>query len=184
MTINPDEVRVILRVYGIDDTQYTDEELEHLIKYYTRVFNSLICFNYLPHDYDEYYLVNDYTKAVLINHYPIMEVSSIKLDDKDYMGNVYRIDKDTGIIYFKEPVMGDLVLKYHAGWSDEDIESIIIPFIIDLLVYGIRYGVDGIVSSISEGDVSVSFSITDKSLNINSRLNALNKRFCPKARMI
>jgi hypothetical protein len=184
MSIDPNEVRVILRAYGIDDSQYTDEELEHLIQYYTRLFNSLICFNYLPCDYEEYYPVNDSTKAVLINHYPVIEVSSITLDEKDYTNNVYRIEKDTGIIYFKENIMGDLILKYHAGWSDKDIETIIIPLILDLLVYGIRYGVDGIVSSISEGDVSVSFSITEKSLNINSRLNDLNKRFCPKARMI
>lgn len=184
MMINIDELRLILKVDGVDDTIYTDEELTQLIKYYTRLFNNLISFNYESREYMEYYPLYEYTDSILINHYPIQELSTLTLEDKDYMGKIKYCNDDSGILYFQEPIQGDLHIKYISGWSEEDIESIITPIIFDLIIYGLKYGAEGIITSLSEGDVSVSYETGTSLTNIKERISELNKRFGVKARMI
>lgn len=179
--IDVDELRVVLRINGVDETTYSDDELNNLINFHTGLFNTLICFNYNLTEYEEYYPVSESTRSLLINHYPIQSLSTLKIGDKDYTSNIKYLDKKPGIIYFKEPLTDDVSITYMSGFDETQVNELIKPLILDLIVYGVKYGVGGVISSLSEGDVSVSY---DTSMSIQSRINDLNKRYCVKARMI
>lgn len=184
MMINIDELRLILKVDGVEADNYSDEELNQLVTYYTRLFNNLISFNYIAREYNEYIPLFEYTSSVLINHYPIQEISTLTIENKDYINKLKHVNAESGLIYFTEPVLGDLQITYMSGWSEEDIEAIIQPVIFDLIVYGVKYGAEGIITSLREGDVSVSYDVNSSLTNIRSRISDLNKRFGVKARMI
>ena len=182
--IDLDELRLLLRLNEIDDSKYTDKDLEHLIDYYTKVFNSLICFNYHIKRYDDFYPADGSFDSLLLNHYPVTKLITLKIDNKDCANFIREFNKKSGIIYFNKHFIGDVKVTYRSGWSQEDIDTYIIPLIIDLIIYSIKYGGDGVVSSVTEGDVSVSFDMNSSSIDINQRIKDLNRRFCPKARML
>lgn len=184
--ITIDELRTYLKLNNIDESQYTDEDIEHLIKYYTKLFNSLICFNYKTKTYNDYYPMDTYDvfDSLLIYNRPIKEITSVTLDNEDCTDKISYTDMKSGIIYFTEGVQGAVKVDYVAGWSDEDIEDIIIPIIVDLIIYGIKYGLEGRIGSLTEGDVSITYVTETGLLDINDRIKNLNKRFCTKARML
>lgn len=184
MGINIDELRLILKVDGVDTDTYTDDELKQLITYYTKLFNNLISFNYTTIEYDEYIPLTEYTPAILTIHYPIQELSTLTIDDKDYINQIKHINHESGVIHFKESIQGDLRLVYTSGWSEESIDAIITPIIFDLTIYGLKYGAEGIITSLSEGDVSVSYDTGSSLTDLRERIADLNKRFGVKARMI
>ena len=184
--ITIDELRIYLKLNGIDESQYTDKDIEHLIKYYTKLFNSLICFSYKTKTYNDYYPMDIYDvfDSLLIYNRPIKKITNVTLDDDDCTDKISYIDMKSGIIYFTEGVQGNVKVDYIAGWNDEDIKNIIIPIIIDLIIYGIKYGREGRIASLTEGDVSITYSTETELLDINDRIKNLNKRFCTKARML
>ena len=57
--ITIDELRLLLRLNGIDDKEFSDEDLETLINYYTDIFDTLICFEYRIKRYSEFYPLDD-----------------------------------------------------------------------------------------------------------------------------
>ena len=182
--IDINDLRLLLKLNGIDDTQYTDEDLEKLIDYYTKVFDSLICFNYHSKQYEDFIPADDSFNSLLLNHFPVTNLITLTIKEKNHLDDIRNINLTSGIIHFKKPFIGDTRVIYRSGWSDEDIERLINPIILDLIIWGIKYGKAGLINSITEGDVSVSYDNTDNILNINQRIRDLNKRFCPKARML
>ena len=182
--ITVDELRLLLRLNGIDDKEFSDEDLETLINYYTDIFDTLICFEYRIKRYSEFYPCDDSFDSLVLNHYPVTKLISVTIDNKDCTNNIREINNKSGIIYFNRPFIGDTRAVYRSGWSEQDIEKYIYPLIIDLIIYCLKYGKAGVISSLTEGDVSVSYDIDSSILDINQRIKALNKRFCPKARML
>lgn len=177
--INVDELRVLLRLQGVDEAKYTDDELSTLIEYYIHLFDTLICFNYRPKEYTDYCQISG--SSLLLNHYPIQSISAIIENNRDYLSRIKYVNKSSGIIYFHESILGFITVNYISGFSDAEIEELIKPVIIELIIYGIKYGVNGVITNLKEGDVSVSY---DNSMNIQSRIKDLNKRYCNKGRMI
>ena len=182
--ITVDELRLLLRLNGIDDSEYTDEDLQTLIDYYIKMFDSLICFNYRIQRYNDFYPVDGRFDSLLLNHYPVTRILTLTVDNNDHAKDIREINHKSGVVYFIRPLMGDVRISYCSGWTQRAIERYIIPVIVDLIIYGIKYGDGGFISSITEGDVSVSFDTNNGLLDVNQRIKDLNRRFCPKARML
>jgi hypothetical protein len=176
------DLRLLLRLNGISTDTYTDTEMESLLEYYTSMLNSLLCFEYETCEHTEYQdLTGD--KFTLLDYYPIQYVTSVSVDDKEYSGLVKRLDKHNGVIYFTGTVTGELTVTYATGWTENKIKQYIRPLLVDLMITGLKYGNEGRISSLHEGDVSVTYDMSSL-LDVNNRITDLNKRFSVRARLL
>ena len=178
------DLRLLLRLNGINTDTYTDTEMESLLEYYTNMLNSLLCFEYKTCEHTEYHELKG-DKLTLVDYYPVQYVTSVSVEDKEYSGLVKRVDKHNGIIYFTETVTGELTITYTTGWTEDKIKRYITPLLVDLMVTGLKYGNEGRISSLHEGDVSVTYDTSVNSLlDVNNRITDLNKRFSVRARLL
>lgn len=178
------DLRLLLRLNGISTDTYTDTEMEALLEYYTNELNSLLCFQYETCEHTEYQKLTE-DKVTLLDYYPVQYISKVLLDDKEYSGLVKRVDKHNGIIYFCESVTGEITINYTTGWTEDNIKKFITPVLVDLMVSGLKYGNEGRISSLHEGDVSVTYDTSVNSLlDVNNRITDLNKRFSVRARLL
>ena len=167
------DLRELLQVYGIDDSQYTDTQLQLLLKQ-ARAFIGDVT----PTEHTDY--VERFNgKRYMTQFYPV-GVESVTVTVEGESITPHYISED-GIIYFDKIVNGELQCTYTQQLSEEDISSAVIP----LTVYMIKDNMGGNMSSITEGDVSVSFdnnSTVSTSNQINRLIESLRQKY--KARVV
>lgn len=167
------DLRELLQVYGIDDSQYTDTQLQLLLKQ-ARTFIG----NATPENREDY--VDQYHgKKYMTQYYPV-SVDSVNVTVGGESVTPHHITEE-GIIYFDNIVNGELSCTYTQQLSEEDISGAVLP----LVVYMIQDQNGGNMSSITEGDVSVSFdnnSTVSTSNQINRLIESLRQKY--KARVV
>jgi hypothetical protein len=167
------DLRELLQVYGIDDSQYTDTQLQLLLKQARTYIGDVT-----PTSHTDY--VERFNgKRYMTQYYPVGVDSVTILVDEESITPKYITEE--GIIYFDNMVTGELRCTYTQQLSEEEISDAILP----LTVYMIKDNIGGNMSSITEGDVSVSFdnnSTVSTSNQINRLIESLRNKY--KSRVV
>lgn len=156
----------ILTAHGI--TNYTETTVNTFITEAKLLVNT-------PHLNDaifEEYKQNFTGDSLVTMHYPIKRICELKINGKTITPE--RVDED-GIIYLEHSHTGKLEIRYIVGLTDEDMNNLMIPLVVALIEN--REGRN--VSSVTEGDVSVSYNNSSgmNSLTIDSLVNELRERY-------
>lgn len=172
-----EELRKLLRLYKIDDTQFTDEDLELLISQ----AKTLIGKEFIEDANREDYVEHLSSKRYMTDYYPIL-VDSVQVfvDDEEV---IPRRITENGILYFEKNVNGEFLCTYTQGFErssiDEAIKSIV--------MYMIQEQDNQNISSISEGDVSVSYNTDDlmsSSTKLNELIESIRNKFRARVRLL
>lgn len=157
------DLRALLEVYGIDDTEYTDTQLEIILNQAKTYIGKEFVEGSTHEDYLRIYEGSVY----MTNYYPI-DVETVEIIVEGVEVTPRKITHE-GIIYFEDVLHGELSCSYTQELSDEDIESTVLP----LAMYLIRdQNGGGTMSSIHEGDLQISYDTTT-SLSTNAQIHHL-----------
>lgn len=157
-----EQLRALLEVYGIDDTQYTDAQLELMIQQAKNAVSADVANETTHEDYHRHFAGTVY----MTDYYPV-DVESLEITVDGEVVVPRRITHD-GLVYFDNLMQGELVCTYSQAFDEGDVESTIIP----LAMYMIRDKEGGNQSSIKEGDITVSFD-TDSPSSTNAQISHL-----------
>lgn len=195
--IDVNKLKTLLKFDGVE-FDFTDEELEILVKSKLTELESLIGVKIRPSDKTK--IMGKFKGKLLeLNYYPVLNVVDVYVNDKCLPPCEYNVNYNLGIIYFRKYISGNVRVNYTIGFDEFDFEYTVLPLLKDMVGYNIRYGkinmmyggINGIASSLKEGDVSVNFS--SNNLNgvgvygydggINNRIEDLKKKYGYSARV-
>lgn len=195
--INIDELKTLLKFDGIDLSDISDEELTVLVNAKIQELESYIGVDIYPVDRTQ--ITHNWNGSVYeLDHYPILQVAHLYLNDKTVCRSDYNVDYNLGVIYFhkkhvKPPLhyyprrfgkgynrtRGDVIkVEYTTGLDERILTSMVVPLIKDMLGYTFSLakanqklgGLAGFVNSVKEGDLSMNFG----SVGANSGGNGVN----------
>lgn len=183
--IDVKELRSSMELEKIDCSVYTDDDLKALIEHYIKVFKSLLTFDYESYDYVFYGMAEAPVMSISLDHHPVQELKSFTRYKEDFTDHIDFLDKEAGVIYLDTLVKGRFQAEYTSGWFSETIEYYLTPVLFDMIVYSVKVSGSGPVTSLKEGEVSVSYNTSDTGLaSVRERIDALNKKFGVRAGMI
>ena len=160
-------------IHEYDDAQ--DSVLEAFISEAKMLINEPFCNDTTYNDYVEGFTGKKY----VTDYYPLKaDCLEVTFNDIDISEHIKKITEE-GIIYFdKQFNHGTLDVTYVVGLSSEDIENYIIP----ITLYLIRDKTGRNVSSITEGDVSISYnnSTGGTAMQIDTLINNLKDKYCAR----
>lgn len=179
--ITVDELKLRLRLAGIDYSKYTDDDLEAII---TLIIQEIENITGLP--ILEPRKITEFNKMIRSNtyvtdYYPVIE-PSVYLNEQEVQ--LKYIDNDKGILYFKKKQYGDLKVEYKIQYTNI---SLLQELIANMIIIHIGGDVlNGQYTNVREGDVSVSAGNNGTSLyeKVNDILNDLGGYLKPRARML
>lgn len=167
------------------DIEITPEKYDALLKVAKAELESRVIVPIEPTSYTQ--TMHDFKgDKIIVDMFPVESIHQLKINNTIlYEDTDYQINYDDGIIYLKQPCWGFLKLEYIAGLSVNDYQKYITPLLLLILQDKLDVGWDKNASSISEGDISVSY---DTSLGIVATIQKgvddLNNRFSTYLRMI
>jgi hypothetical protein len=144
-------LRELLQLYGIDDTTYSDEQLELII----RQARAYIGEEFVEPTTHEDYVEHFRGKTYMTSYYPV-DVDSVTVICEEEVVIPNKITS-SGLVYFTHHIQGRLTVSYTQELTSTDIRDTILP----IAVYMIRDIRGENLSSITEGDVSVSYDNTN-----------------------
>lgn len=170
MLMDIPKLRTLLKFEGISLDDYTDDELNILVKSKVDELSGLLGLDVNPvHRLQT--ITGFKGEIVRLDFYPVYDFHSIRVDGECLCRRDYHVDIRLGLVYLHKPIMGTVEVKYISGLSDDFMRNIITPLIKDMVAYSLTYnqwGMGGPVSSIKEGDVSVNY---DTNNGLGSRIN-------------
>lgn len=188
MIISTKELSTILKLKGIKDTGYSEDELETLIKYKTSELQGLIGVNIEEKQESQTirYFNDD---RIRLLYYPVQGIESITLKNEEMDCSHYTLDHNLGLVYFDKIYNGMITVNYISSMSEDEINNVVSPLLVDMILYDIlNKGKDpnnGIVSSVKEGDVSVNYDTSSTLGNrIWARVDELRNRYARTARVV
>ena len=104
---------------GITDTTY-DTFLGNLIDYASRRFRAYTGRQLEKTTITMKKYLREYTDVVVLEHYPVHSVTSLKLNDDTLTEGTdedFWVDNDKGIIFFTKDVKGLIDITYEAGYD-------------------------------------------------------------------
>lgn len=133
-------------------------------------------------------LINKFkNKNYLLYDYPIDELISVQVDDKEITPTEYYLDKTNGILRWKTiPIGEELQITYTTILEPETI-SLITATLLDLIYYNLDTNPTKNITSLKEGDVSISYDTNNStSTNIKNNLDKLKEisNYKPLGKMI
>jgi hypothetical protein len=162
MTEIVDELRELLVLYDIADSEYTDEQLEMMISQ----ARACIGTEYTEaSDHEDY--VRDFCGDYYLTDYYPVDVDSVRVTIDDEIVFPEKITSE-GIIYFTNQQRGKLSCTYVQDFSSYDIKEVILP----LTMYMIRDKNGGNMRSINEGDISITYD-NDSQLSTSNMISQL-----------
>lgn len=180
--ITPEEISNYLKSKGIQSDTYTTETLSTKISLYKNYLLSLIG---LSLDEEEHTITDIDEKIFddknyLLPNYPVTEIEYIKVEDKEINPDKYLIDKENGIIRWKDrTIIGEyLEIKYKTQIKDPSLIGLINTIISDMIYYDLNPATDKNLTSIHEGDVSITYNTSNSTgSRINSNINLLKSKY-------
>lgn len=175
-----DELKQLLEIKEID-FDGDDNALLSILKYKVDELAGLLGVDLLPVE-REYVIPRFKSNKIFLNFYPVSSVSEITIDSKIIGEDSFVVNKNIGVIYLDKIMNGMLGVDYTTKISDKEFETAIKPLLLDMVVYDlINKGNkinEGVMSSIHEGDVSISYD-TGSSLGnrIYNRINDLKLKY-------
>lgn len=175
-----DELKKLLELKDID-FDGDDETLMLLLKFKIDELAGLLGVDLLPVE-REYVIQRFKSNKIFLNFYPVSSVSEITLNSNILDEDEFVVNKKIGVIYLNKIMKGMLCVDYTTKISDKEFENAIKPLVLDMVVYdlinkGNRIN-EGVMSSIHEGDVSISYD-TGSSLGnrIYTRIGDLKLKY-------
>lgn len=163
------DLKQIIEADGI--TQYTDEQLEAFILKAKSLINIP---GITPHI--ECDVKKDFEGDVYVTeYYPILNDNSFLLQIGDETITPLLIEYDKGIIFLPSTKKGILRCSYTTQICEEEIDNDILPITVEV----VRQAAGKDVSSIKEGEVTVSYK-NNTSQSDNTSLDALIRNFRAK----
>ena len=174
-----------LTIEGVT-TELSDEQLELLL---TNVVNEITGYTNVPiHPTSHKTILRDFDDDMLeLDHYPVVEITSLKIGQTELSSDDYVLDEGLGILYFYSHLSGMLNVEYCCQVSDEVINNLINPLIFDIIRYRLttNFSVEGAMSSVKEGDVQVNYDTSSSLGNlIQSRINDLKGLFSIRIKVL
>lgn len=171
MTDTIQTILAILHANGI--TKYDDDtsSLESFLLEAKLLVGEPFMFDQQYTDYKQEF----YGDNIVTSYYPIKDdCIQLVLDGVDITSHIRRIDSD-GIIYLDKNYHGALIADYTVGLSGDDIVNYLIPICVALIRD--REGLN--ISSVTEGNVSVSYnnSTGSTTLQLDNLVNALKEKY-------
>lgn len=174
MVIKKEDVLLALEQNGVDTSSLSDDEMNSMISYATTQISNLTGLSSTPITretvdlYPSPYLIN-----YLLPYYPVKSIESIIINNEtELTSNDYFLDKTNGIIKFRKPTIFPvdfdiLTINYTSQISEAYWTNNVEPVILDYIVFQNNpiYQHSGVTSSVSEGDVSVSYDNTSSKYN-------------------
>jgi hypothetical protein len=174
MVIKKEDVLLALEQNGVDTSSLSDDEVNSMISYATTQISNLTGLSSTPITretvdlYPSPYLIN-----YLLPYYPVKSIESIIINNEtELTSNDYFLDKTNGIIKFRKPTIFPvdfdiLTINYTSQISEAYWTNNVEPVILDYIVFQNNpiYQHSGVTSSVSEGDVSVSYDNTSSKYN-------------------
>ncbi len=174
MVIKKEDVLLALEQNGVDTSSLSDDEVNSMISYATTQISNLTGLSSTPITretvdlYPSPYLIN-----YLLPYYPVKSIESIIINNEtELTSNDYFLDKTNGIIKFRKPTIFPvdfdiLTINYTSQISEAYWANNVEPVILDYIVFQNNpiYQHSGVTSSVSEGDVSVSYDNTSSKYN-------------------
>lgn len=181
--ISDDEIKEILEARGVELPE-DEEQYNALLKGIKLSIVQNIGVPITPTEFHEFERIQNCT-VFLITNFPVHEIISLSIGEEELKEEEYTLDSFNGLIYFNNAQTGFLKLNLIAGLTSEQYDSLISPLILDMMEYQLDSGWDKNASSISEGDISVSFDTSvGKGALIQSALDDLKNQFSAVGRMI
>lgn len=166
------KLRQLLTANGITTT-YTDQELDAFLLEAKLLIGEDWVF---PHQYKDYVHKWDGDTYVL-DYYPVLtgETVTVKVNDVTREDIIDKVTSE-GIVYFKHSINGSLEITYTVGLPDEDVVEYLLPITVAVVedILGRN------VASVTEGDVSVSYSSTSTKSQTESLIGALREKYCAR----
>ena len=174
-----------LTIEGVT-TELSDEQLELLL---TNVVNEIMGYTNVPiYPTSHKTILRDFDDDMLeLDHYPVVEITSLKIGQTELSSDDYVLDEGLGILYFYSHLSGMLNVEYCCQVSDEVINNLINPLIFDIIRYRLttNFSVEGAMSSVKEGDVQVNYDTSSSLGNlIQSRINDLKGLFSIRIKVL
>lgn len=162
-------IKDILQTHG--DKEYTTKEVENYITEAILLIDSPLTTDTTFEEYHRCYSGETYVTA----HYPLKSIETITFNDEEITPD--RVDED-GIIYFDKCRRGKFLVRYIVGITEEDTKKYLIPLVVALIEN--KEGKN--ISSITEGDVSVSYNNATgvSALTVDSLLASLKEKYCSR----
>lgn len=176
MKINLEDVKMLL---GARDIALDDEELDKLITYYTNKIVSLTGIDLDVQTYHYTIIDKRNIKRIVLPLSNIFDVDQVHIDYELCNDNKYFVDNKNGVIFFKDmlPYCEHIHVKYLVKTDDTLLQNILTPLIADMIIDGENTtdtGVNGEITSIHEGNTSISFkNSTSMKDSIQNRLDKL-----------
>lgn len=177
--ISVEELKIRLRLAGIDYSDYTDEDLQLLIDLnIDRIEAETGLPIKQPKLIDEYDELENISTYVL-DYYPIL-CYKLFLDNKEITPEY--VDYNKGILYFEQKLKGKIRIQYKIQFDDVVLLSDLITNLITVAISGDN--INGSPKSIKEGDVSVTYDeTTGLASKINNSFLLLKGYYKPRIRM-
>lgn len=170
MTTQLEQLRKLLVAHNITK-QFSDEVLESYILEAKLLVNIPALNEELHEDYVKKFNGDTY----VVDYYPLLEIVELTVNGVSVAPE--RISSD-GIIYFNGNKTGTLYCQYKVGLSSEEINVDLLPLVVALIEN--KEGAN--VSSITEGDVSVSYNNSNgvSATTIDSLVEAIREKYTAK----
>lgn len=171
------ENEVIKELLSIKGVILEDSQVESLIDYVINIITSETGRYIKPQskeDIELHFKGNEYNTR----HYPIKTVETVYSDDTLILASDYFVDYESGIIHFINiPKTHVLKVNYTVQESEEFINTKIMPLVVDMIIQNMGSNEFMGMSSIHEGNTTVSFdSNLSFSASINRRLENLKRK--------
>ena len=155
--------------------EYTNAQLDSFILEAKLLVDMPFMMNSVYEDYEAKYR----GKVYYTHEYPIL-TNSVQLTIDGKRVPILNINNEGRIIFDKKH-RGTLECKYTVGLSDDDINNYLIPIVVCL----IEDAEGGNISSITEGDVSLSYDTTGYSnRTLDSLVNGLRNKYGARVRLV
>lgn len=173
-----ENLREMLTSRGINAEEYTEAQLSSMIQQAVTLIGEEYVSSRTEVDYDYTFTGDIYLTA----EYPITpEAVTVTLDDVDITDSIKSITKE-GVIHFNEDHDGVLRVEYNVGLTSDVVQDSILLAAMYLLGDSAHMGN---ISSINEGDVSISYDRTNNTANsLDGVINNVHKQFGARVKMI
>lgn len=172
MTIVTD-IQAMLEAHGVTRTFTTDEIESYILE------AKMLCDVPLNGESYEDYKPSFSGDTYVTQQYPLQSVTSITLNGVEVTPEKVT---NEGVIYFSSTKQGKLVVQYTVGMSETDISSLLVPLVVALIEN--KVGLN--LSSVTEGDVSVTYNNSTgvSSTTIDSLVEEIRERYSSRVMLL
>ena len=177
-----EDIQDYLKARNVDGSKYNDSDLKKLVDIYKDYILNLVGISLDEQEESVFDFKKDLFRVpnYLLPYYPVTLIESIQVDNEDILENQYYLDKNNGIIKWRDPnLSGELLeIKYKYQLNNEFLLNLIRNIILDMIVSSADKDSTTNLKTIKEGDISITYDTTDSTnARINTNLNNL-KNYC------